>query len=60
MLSPTGKLFINPSGIVIDGNPPKFPTCKCSSKAVVSVVSVILVSSKYLAGPVPTGKIIAS
>lgn len=60
MFRATGKPFIKPSGIVMDGNPPKFPICKCSSKAAVSFVRISLEPSRCLAGPLPTGKITAS
>ena len=60
MFRATGKSSINPFGIVIDGNPPKFPICKCSSKAAVSLSNMSFEPSKCFAGPLPTGNITAS
>ena len=51
---------MKPFGIVIDGNPPKLPICKCSSKTAVLSSSISKDPSKFLAGPYPTGNITAS
>ena len=60
MLTPTGKPEINPFGMVMEGKPPKLPTCKCSSKVAVFSSNISLEPSMCLAGPEPTGNIIAS
>ena len=52
--------FINPSGMVIDGKPPKLPIGKCSSNMEVPAANVSSVLSNVLAGPVLTGNITAS
>ena len=51
-----GVVFID--GRVIDGKPPKLPTCKCSCNTDSSKIS--FASSSFFAGPLPTGKITAS
>ena len=45
---------------ISEGNPPKLPICKCSSKAIVLLSYFLFKSSNFFAGPIPTGKITAS